>query len=149
MVEHSLIIRPNVEGDYPREDLDRFANFLRADGFEVRIGRGEVPWTPSEGEEYENVEVYPLYETVCIWFAQGAITTLGGAAALAAVKAMRDRFRKESDEGDCVRVAQLIEDHGSEGKVLQIVELEGAEAEPVVRELSDMEGFTTAKPPEA
>ena len=148
MTEHSLVLRPNAEGDYPREILDQYAHFLREDGFEVRIGRGEVPWTPSEGEEYENVEVYPWYETVCIWFAQGAITTLGGAAALAAVKAMRERFREESDEGDCIRLAQLIEDHGSEGKVIRIVELEGAETEPVIRDLSDMEGFTRTKPPD-
>ncbi len=148
MVERSLIIRPNVEGDHPREVLDRFADFLREDGFEVRIGRGEVPWTPSEGEEYETVEVYPLYETVCIWLAQGAVEALGGAVTLAAVKAMRDRFRKESDEGECVRLVQLIEDQGREGKVVRIVELEGAETEPFVRELSDMESFTRAKPPE-
>lgn len=67
---------------------------------------------------------------------------------MAAVKAMRDRFRKESDEGDCIRLAQLIEDQGSEGKVVQTVALEGAEAEPVIRELRDMEGFTRTKPPE-
>lgn len=146
MVERSLILRPNIEGDYPREDLDRFADFLRKDGFQVRIGRGDVPWTPSEGEEYEYVEVYPLYETVCIWLAQGAGDALWGAAVLAAVKAMRDRFKKKSDEGDCVRLVQLIEDHGSEGKILRIVELEGAEEEPVIRELSDMEGFTRTKP---
>ena len=90
-----------------------------------------------------------MYETVCIWFAQGAITTLGGAAALAVVKAMRDQFRKKFDEGDCVRLAQLIEDQGNEGKILKIVELEGAEAEAVIWELSDMEGFTRTKPSEA
>ena len=62
---------------------------------------------------------------------------------------MRDQFRKKFDEGDCVRLAQLIEDQGNEGKILKIVELEGAEAEPVIWELSDMEGFTRTKPSEA
>ena len=89
-----------------------------------------------------------MYETVCIWLAQGAVEALGGTVALAVVKAMRDRFRKESDEGDCIRLAQLIEDQGEEGKIVRIVELEGAEATPVIRELSDMEGFTRTKPPE-
>jgi hypothetical protein len=41
VVERSLVLRPNVEGDYPTEDLDRFADFLREDGFEVRVGRRE------------------------------------------------------------------------------------------------------------
>jgi len=96
--ERSLIVRPNFAGEVPQEDLDYLADLLREEGFEVRVGYGEFPPVPEDGD-HANVEVYPWFETVCVWFTQGAITTLGGATALAVVKMLRKRFKKESDEG--------------------------------------------------
>ena len=93
-----MIVRPNFAGEVPQEDLDYLADLLREEGFEVRVGYGEFPPVPEDGD-HANVEVYPWFETVCVWFTQGAITTLGGATALAVVKMLRKRFKKESDEG--------------------------------------------------
>lgn len=100
MAGRSLVVRPSIAGEVPQEDLDRLAVLLREEGFSVWVGYGEFPFVPKEDEEYTEAKAYPLFETVCIWFAQGAITTLGAAAALAAVRMMRNRFKKESDEGD-------------------------------------------------
>lgn len=146
MADRSLVVRPSIAGEVPQEDLDRLGALLREEGYSVRVGYGEFPFVPEEDEEYADAEAYLWFETVCFWFAQGAVTTLGGATALAAVKMMRDRFKKESDEGDCVRCVELVEDQGDEGKVLRIVQIEGAEAKPVVRDLGELEGFTRKKP---
>ena len=141
-----LVIRPDFAGGVTQEALDRLADLLREEDIDVQVGYGEFPPVPPEGVESADVQVFPWFETLCIWFAQGAVTTLGGAAALAAVKLMRERFQQESDEGKCVRCAEMIEDYGEEGRVRQRVELESANAEPVVRTLSEFESYTRKKP---
>jgi hypothetical protein len=132
---HSLIgiHGPVGERAVPQESLERLAELLRGEGLDAQYGDPSEVRHPTSQEVGEAFSVLQLAETVYIWFAQGAVWALGGAAALAAVKWLKERFLEKQDEGRVVRTVLLIEDSGvEEGVVRQIVRLGGADSEPVV-----------------
>ncbi len=68
---------------------------------------------------------------------------MGAYVAVIAAKHMQEKFRERSDEGECIRTTQFVEDEGEEGKVIQAIEVSSADAEPIIR---DFGSFTRKKP---
>jgi hypothetical protein len=134
-VDESLVVRPAYIDEVRREDLEALADRLREDGLQARVGEA--------AEMRRQFPPIPLVETVCIWFAQGAVEAAGGYAAVSAIKWAREQFRKNRDEGECVRVIEFVHDEGKddEGRVVHALELSGADAEPVALSPEDLDDF--------
>jgi hypothetical protein len=104
--------------------------------------RGRTPRLGRFPEIPDLIPIIELYETICIWFASGAVGALGGTTALAAVKWMRDGFLKRDDRG-VVKLIVLIEDCGETasgekiGVIHRTVALSGAYSTPVVSDIRE------------
>jgi hypothetical protein len=127
-----------------KEDLERLTNLLRGAGLDAQLSNEESSYqevftvggvsvhrkgTPGAPGFWVQ-ESAGIPEIVCLWFAQGSVGALGGAATLAAVKWMKDRVLKSWRETPTV---MIIEDDGEKGALRGTVELDRERSKPVVR----------------
>ncbi len=146
-----VLVHPVTPGGIRREDLDELVEGLRSGGLDARPAR-------VEGEGFG---VDQWYEIVAIWIALEASKAVINQAVTEAVEWARERFRRSSEEESGhlrglprssrrhkgLRV-EIVEHESNEGQVVEVVEIDAEDAEPVRRPPEGYERNTRFRPSE-
>lgn len=145
-----VLVRPDNPVDIDREDLDHLIDKLRSEGLDARPAR-------FEGEGFG---VDQWYEIVAIWIGIEASKAIINQAIEVAMGWARERFRRPLEESDHLQGLprssqrqkglriQIVQYEGNEGRVVEVIELEAEDADPVRRPPEGYERNTRFRPSE-